>query len=725
MRRFLLGCLIILIPLVLEARPGRLSNGRRTPRSGVVRLVLLKAAGASRADSLDQESFAGALSGMGFSFASTTPGKLQQGDLKTLDMLVVPHASAITLGKSQVNEIIHQVRHGMSLITDGVSPLLSALRIGLRRAERVSVVTDRALPEMTLHWPDKPHVRSIGAYPEKLSRVLYSDSATGHPLAISMHLGRGRCLVLAPLFDPISGNGYSRFPTLPNAIVSELLCRPSIRRNALDAYFDAGYRYNLPIEKLAAQWRDWGIRAVHAAAWYYNSTPAYDYKRLIDAAHKNGILVYAWLEWPHVGPGFWNQHPEWRQKNALLQDAKLDFLHLMDLQNPDCLNAALNDLAVQLKEDWDGIDIAEFTITGAGGEALAGPARPEYFVPFTPYAIAEYEKLAGYDPLELEDPTSAHFWKRDSVALDQFYRYRTSVNNRLLRHVVEFVSRVKEEGKRDWELIHTIVDNSLHPEFDYLLGFDQRATLQLLKEHRVTLNVEDPYMEWMQPPERYRKLRSTLVSLIPDRPSMIDINVVPIHPSTQPGFTTAQATGVEFLQQLQRAGEQGGRVCVYCESSVFTHDWQHVPFAMASGVSLTESGSGYEIESMNTVTLGNGGRQLAILDGKPWPCLGPDGVIVPAGKHQVSFGSGPITPDSTSRDLRLLFLSDELLGCQASESSIEIRYRSPARCLLAFNIRPTGILVDGTSTDVLVLPADKKFVVVAPSGEHRISVSVK
>jgi hypothetical protein len=288
---------------------------------------------------------------------------------------------------------------------------------------------------------------------------------------------------------------------------------------------------------------------------------------------------------------------------------------------------------------------------------------------------------------------------------------------------VQFISKLKKDERRDWELIHTIVDNSLHPEFDYLLGFDQRATLQLLKEYGVTLNVEDPYMEWMQPPERYRKLRSTLVSLVPDRASMIDINVVPIHPPTQLGFTTEQATGVEFLQQLQRAGEQGGRVCVYCESSVFVHDWKLVPHAMAVGVSLREEGSGWEIKSPNMVTMRVSGQDDAWLDGKLWPCYGPEGVIVPAGTHAVSFRPKAATPDSASGDLRLLFLSDELLECRTSGTSVELTYLSPARCLLAFNKRPTKILVDGVQAELPVLAGEKSFVMIAPSGEHHLSVS--
>ncbi len=418
-----------------------------------------------------------------------------------------------------------------------------------------------------------------------------------------------------------------------NAIVRNLDCKPPFRRQGVDAYFDAGYRFSMPIDSLAALWRAWGIRAVHAAAWYDN----FDYKKLIDAAHRNGVLVYAWLEWPHVGEGFWNRHPEWRQKTALLQDAKLDFLHLMDLQNPDCMNAALDDLSRQLELDWDGVDIAEFTITGAGGEALQGPSRPDYFTSFGPPMRREFEAVAGFDPLELEDPASQHFWQRDSIGLEKFYEYRRVVNIRLLRRVVEFILELERQGKRDWELIHTIVDNTLHPEFEDLLGFDLDATLKLVKEFGMTLNVEDPYTEWDKPPVRYRRLRQTLLSLIPDRPSMIDINVVPIHPLTQHGFASGQATGTEILQQLQIASEQHGRVCVYCEWTVFDQDWPLVPYAMAGGSTIRKSAGGWDVSVPTTVTLDLTGNGILYNNGKPWPCHGSEGITLPAGTHHLTF----------------------------------------------------------------------------------------
>ena len=59
-------------------------------------------------------------------------------------------------------------------------------------------------------------------------------------------------------------------------------------------------------------------------------------RHLIEACHRNGILVYAWLELPHVSEKFWDDHPEWREKTALLQDAQLDWRKLMNLTNRDC-----------------------------------------------------------------------------------------------------------------------------------------------------------------------------------------------------------------------------------------------------------------------------------------------------------------------------------------------------------------------------------------------------
>ena len=714
--------LMLLLPVLLSAVPGVAGGRGRANGQARSTVAIVWNSRAGRADSLDQIGFMNAFAAMGFQVRTISVGDLGRHQADPAGVLVIPRSSALQMSGGEVEGVVRLVRHGLALVTDGESALTNVMGVKTGEPRAVRVVLDAHMPGHTLHWADHPSVPAILTYPKAHGRTIYADSADGSALGVVFRVGKGRCLVFSSLFEDVSGQGYARFPTLPMVIMSDLRRRPPFSRAAMDAYFDPGYRVAIPIEKLAALWHDWGIRAVHAAAWYDQNTPSYDYHRLIDAAHKNGIVVYAWLEWPHLGSGFWNKHPEWRQKNALLQDAKLDFLHLMDLQNPDCLTAAFANLSALLKEEWDGVDVAEFTITGAGGEALEGPERPDYFVPFTPTAIAEFKAKAGFSQLELEDSSSIHFWKKNEKALDEFYRYRTDVNNALLRRVLGYVAGLKKQWGRDWELIHTIVDNSLHPEFDYLLGFDQKTTLKLIKEFDVTLNVEDPYMEWTQPPDRYRKLRSTLVDLIPDRSSMIDINVVPVHPMTQEGFASEQATGVELLQQVRMAAERNGRVCVYCESSVNTADWSLIPSAMAMGVAAANVAAGWEISTPHTVLWNMRSGSGLLLDGKAWPCVDSEKVIIPAGTHVVSWKRDSLGASPMADRLRMVSISDELLDAEEALHEIRIVYRSPARCLISVNKLPKGIMVDGLSARLPVVAGERWFVILAPPGRHKITL---
>jgi hypothetical protein len=713
-------CALSLFALLLSATQVRSRPRTSDEHLHLTRAVVLWNPAATADDSVEQESYLGILSALGLVPVRASVHELDRIPLGRYTLLCIPSASSASLPQVQVARIIQRLKTGLNVVVSGGGPLVTALGITLAEVHPVNVVIDHDHPENNLRWPDHPRVPWISGLPQDASTVLYGDSATGHSLVVLTVQGRGKCMIAAPNLDPISGGGYARFPTLVNAMARYFDCASPFRRQSVDAYFDPGYRYAVSAESLATFWQARGIRAVHAAAWYYNGPMPYNYRELIDAAHRHGVLVYAWLEWPHIGKGFWDLHPEWRQKNALLQDAKFDFLHLMDLQNPDCMNAALDDLGRLLALDWDGVDIAEFTITGAGGEALQGPSRPECFTSFGQPMRREFNSVAGFDPLELENPASPHFWQRDSSGLVKFFEYRRVANNRLLRHVVEFIVDREKKEKRDWELIHTIVDNSLHPEFDRLLGFDLESTLKLVREFGITLNVEDPYMEWDEPPVRYRRLRQTLRALIPDRASMIDINVVPSHPTTQVGFASEQATGAEFLQQLQAAAELQGRVCIYAESSVFDDDWQLVPHAMAAGSMIRPSIKGWDVQASATVTLDHHGEAVPFLDGKRWGCYGPEGIVLPGGRHVLSFPGGS-TPKAAARsDLRVEAIDGELVKCGMIAGGVDLVYSSPCRCLITLSSRPSKIFVDGVRRRLSLLNGHDATVIMAPSGTHRL-----
>jgi hypothetical protein len=461
---------------------------------------------------------------------------------------------------------------------------------------------------------------------------------------------------------------------------------------------------------------------VHAAAWYTYSDPAYDYRALVDACHRNGILVYAWLEWPYVGKGFWDTHPEWRQKNALLKDAHFDFLYLMDLRNPDCMKSALADLDSLLTLNWDGVDVAEFTLTGAGKHGLQGPARPDWFTGFTSYCREEFKKEQGFDPLTFFDRQSPHYWKIDTAGLEAFYRYRIEVNTSTQHRLFTELDRINRDHGKSRELILTIVDNSLHPEFDDLLGFDMNRTLNLLKEFDVTLQVEDPYLEWMKPPERYIATGDYYRRLLGDRPFIIDVNVVPMKPDRRKDFSTWQPIGTEVFQFWKHSTALNGRACFYCESSVAEKDWELMPYAMAAGAIALPDSTGWRINAPSTVVLraALGGEGL-MLDNQPWSAYDADGVIIPAGSHRLRRMG---MKDDPGR-IRLVEASGELLNVRSGGHECAVEYESRPRCALSFSCHPARVSIDGAQSSVPVLMHGDTGTIICPPGRHRIVVSAK
>ena len=268
----------------------------------------------------------------------------------------------------------------------------------------------------------------------------------------------------------------------------------------------------------------------------------------------------------------------------------------------------------------------------------------------------------------------------------------------------------------------TIVDNRHHPEFDDLLGFDLGRTVALAKEFGVTLDIEDPYMEWSKPPERYISLGASYLRLLGDTPFMIDINVVPMEEDRNQDFTTAQPVGTEFLQLWKYASEATGRVCFYCESSVYEGDWKLLPFAMAQGAKATPAAGGFIVDAPYTVTLrSTGARGGAFLDDRPWPALGDSEAIVPAGHHTVRFaGEGG---NAGSGRILLSSISGELLDAAWNGEDLVVDYQSAGRCALGLNGTPVRVSVDDEPTRLSITRAGTGCVVLCPPGRHRVKVS--
>ncbi len=686
-----------------------------------VKTTLLWDSDATGPAAIDQESFSSALSASGYDVDKIEYQNLTEEEVGTFSLLVIPWATARTLSGEEVGRIAGAVRGGISLITDGESPLSAALGIRLGEPVHVETLQDHLFVNQDTRWPDKPSVPWVVQPKAEDVDLYYSDRDQTHPLVIGSEYGAGRYLYFAPLFDDISGQGYARFPNLPQILSSEMNIRPIVRRYGADAYFDPGYRQNISIEVLARLWRQFGIRAVHVAAWHFYEKYTYDYARLVKVAHENGILVYAWYEWPEVSVRFWQLHPAWREKTATLAEAHVDWRYLMNLQHPDCLKAVLGDMKDFLsKYDWDGVDIGELTFESPND----GPDSPQIFTPFNAQARKEFQLRAGFDPLDLFKQNSGHYWKTDPGSIQAFYQYRRDVNSRLLNTFLDQLQRLNAKKGKPWEIIVTMLDALQHPQLSDYLGIDVDRTVALVNRYGATLQAEDPAEDWSKPPSRYIEMGKRYSALKLKNPFMIDINVLPVHESNQKGFATSEPTGVEMFQLWHAAASQAPRVCFYSESTVLEQDWGLMPYAMAADARVHQEGDVWTIDTPNTVRLdvGRDTRRYR-LDDQPWFCAEKGEVIVPAGHHTLSFSriQGNWF-DTTQLDTFLLSISGELLGSQRVGRGLEVEYRSPFRCALMFNKAPNKVYLDGNLVKLDIMRGEAGYTLFSPPGQHRLHV---
>src|SRR6202158_1781406 len=243
------------------------------------------------------------------------------------DVEVIPAGVAST--ETDWNQ---RVERGTILVLEGASPVAASFgfRAGTKRVS-VQSVEDLRAPQLRVIWEQAADVPifEISVFgTSDVARIFTRERWSQAPLVAGFRHGAGAVLWVAVAPGP---HGYDRFPYLPQALADLGLTAP-FRSARLWAFFDSAYRSRVDLDYFAPRWRQAGIAALHVAAWHYwePDPQADEYLRhLIDACHRNAIQVYAWIELPHVSERFWDQHPEWREKTALLQDAQLDWRKLM------------------------------------------------------------------------------------------------------------------------------------------------------------------------------------------------------------------------------------------------------------------------------------------------------------------------------------------------------------------------------------------------------------
>jgi hypothetical protein len=605
-------------------------------------------------------------------------------------------ARMVAVGRdAKAEDWLAKIDNGAVVLLDGDSPLARALGfLPGRGAVRVSRVRDARDPGLRIRWKEPLEVPVVRA--PAAARIFATDTSRRVPLMAAVTRGRGVALWLAV---PPGGEGYERFPYLPQAL-ADLGVQPRFQARRLWAFFDPAFRLRANAETLAAGWRSAGIAAVHVGVWdHFESDPDQDryLSDLIAACHRHAILVYAWLELPHVSDRFCADHPKWRERTARLKDARVDWRLLMNLADPACRAAVVRGVRGLLARfDWDGVNLAELYFDGI--EGLANQAE---FTPMNGGMRREFQALKGFDPLEL------FRGRRDPLRLRTFLDYRADLVAGLQEQWIEELAGI---GGLDVVLTH--VDDRFDTTMHDALGADAERLLRLLDRHSMSFIIEDPATVWRLGPKRYAEIARRYAPLTSHQDRLgVDINVVDRGGRAYP---TEKQTGAELLELIHTASESFARVAFYSEFTVLEED---LPFLAAASAVVTRA---EERDGRLTVESPRGAgvrwNGPALVDGQPWPVQ--DGAVVwlPPGGHVLE-------PAAMPPPAAVLDFSGDLESARLTPEGIELAYHSGSRALAVLNRKPVGLTVDGRDVPLDLLPAGPEgHVVRLPSGAHRARI---
>src|SRR5579862_9482098 len=614
----------------------------------------------------------------------------------TAGVVVVPRGS-----DPPASDWAPKVERGTILVLEGESRLAEAF--GFHSSGKPHIlarsVEDVQAPKLRVIW-EKPLEVPAFEIPKE-ARVFAKERWQGVPLIAGLRRGSGAVLWIA---GSPGAHGYDRFPYVLHAL-ADLGLDPPFRSDRLWAFFDASYRARIDPDYFAARWRAAGISALHVAAWHYwERNPESDayLRRLIAACHAHAITVYAWLELPHVSEKFWDDHPEWREKTALLQDAQLDWRKLINLTSRDAFAAVSTGVRDLIERfDWDGVNLAELYF-----ESLEGYENPARFTPMNDDVRSEFRQSEGFDPVELFRTASPHYYAKNSTGLGRFLEYRSEL---VRRQQAEWIGQIEaiRRIKPQLDLTLTQVDDRFDTTMREKIGADVSRVLPMLGQHDFTFLIEDPATIWNLGPQRYPQIAARYNALtVAQEKLAIDINVVERYQDVYP---TKQQTGAELFQLVHVAAQSFARVALYFENSILTPDLPLLASAAASVDKAEQNGSRLVIESHNGV--GVLWQGPALVNGRLWPVHSDTMLWLPSGPNVIE----PAPKDSA---LRMVDFNGDLRSASVVGDGLRFSYGSSARAIALLNARPSRVEIDGARRDFELRESSTGFVLTLPRGEH-------
>jgi uncharacterized protein YdaL len=695
----------------------RPQNPLRVALPPAMKAAVVWQASAVHGEAKDQASFMTLFHSYGVPLRRISVSELQPAVLDKDEVLAVPHGAAGALTSAQVAQLAEFVHQGGDLILDGQSALAQA--VGVRYPGETTTiynVIDRSQVDLPMQW--RPPAQMVRFHEPEGGTILAQDANAQTAVAAAFSFGKGKVVYLGTQLDPLSPFGTSRYPFLFEHAMKVFNRILPARQRSMELYFDPGLRQNISIEDLAVQWRRLGVRVIYAAAWVFDKKYTYDYDRLLRVCHANGILVYAWFELPQVTPAFWADHPEWREMPAA---GKIypSWRLAMNLENPACKAAAIAEvMRIVNSWAWDGVTLAELNFDGkANGD------EPGSMAPLNDDVRRAFRTQHGFDPAQLFDKNSSHWWKSDTTGWQEFLDYRTNVVTQLHRDLLTALRPFAQSGH---EIIVTMLDSLAYPEVTADTGVDSRAIVGLMREFPFLLQVEDPMVAWTAPPSRYTRLGDRYRAIMPPGGHfMFDINVISTRKVEETHLPLALTVGTELAATVNSARTASDRVALYGDATVRTNDLDLLAYAAAENTIVTRHILTWTVDAPASVEvvvpaeLHNFYR-----DGEDWSYWRSGYVLLPRGQQVVSATSSwTHLLDTSGLRPQVLQSSTPFLSAGGDRGNLTFEYDSPSPALVCFNRFPAEVEVDGPKATIVSGARELAAVVMLPAGHHHVRVA--
>lgn len=708
---------------IFSGSPGKIqtlwhSGSLKAEHSPAVPLILVDPSAEGNI-ARDQESFKQAFTCAGIDYDTVSVYDLFEIPPR-INLIVIPYAAGKQLTEQQSLLLLKSIAEGMNVILEKESDLSKRFEIHpTGEVKEVTAVRDEYYPQVDIHWKDTGFYRNFEVPIEYVT--YFSEVNSDDPVIIGGEYGEGKYLYIATLFDPTTSQGYGRYPYFLDLIQRQFDLWPLVKRNQTEVYFEPGDREDVSIEDLVKMWKRYGFRKIYVSGWHVYPGWTYEYDRLIELAHENAMLIYLWLELPHVNELFWENHPEWREITATGREAIVDWRRLMALTEKSCREAVFSELEDLIqKYDWDGINLAELYF-----ESPQGPKAPDVFTPLHSSVRQRFQRLYGIDPRNYFNPGSGYYWEHNKEDWEKFVHFRKDLIIELHRECLKFLDHQNQQKKYPMEIVVTSLDDIHAEKMGDHTATDTRRLIELKEEFSFTLQIEDPQELWHQGPLRYKNLSQTYNNLIGQDSLILDINIVPFRSYKESLAPTRQPTGMELNNYLYFASQDNNRVALYSESSIYLVDLPWISYCQGWSTKEKFFPEKWKITSDRTVTLELDAEQHQnlVVNGKLWPAYYKGELILPAGNHEIqSMNKISSWFNNLKSSARIVDISGELETCTMNGQGIEISYHSPIRNYIIVNEEPKEIYVDGNKFTAEINQGIPGYSIQLPQGNHSIKI---